>query len=80
MIPKRIKPPVGEVYARAESPKGELGCHIVSDGSLKPYRVKSRTPSFVNLSVLPEISKGQMLADLIIIFGTVDVVLGEVDR
>jgi NADH-quinone oxidoreductase subunit D len=80
MIPKRVKPPVGEVYARAEGPKGELGCYIVSDGGLKPYRIKSRTPSFVNLSVLPAISKGYMLADLIMIFGSVDIVLGEVDR
>jgi len=80
MVPKRVKPPVGEVYSRAEGPKGEIGFHIVSDGSMKPYRVKGRTPSFVNLAVLPEISKGYMLADLILIFGSVDVVLGEVDR
>jgi len=54
--------------------------HIVSDGNTKPCRVKGRTPSFVNLAVLPEISKGYMLADLILIFGSVDIVLGEVDR
>ncbi len=79
-VPKRVKPPVGEVYARAEGPKGELGFYIVSDGNLKPYRIKGRAPSFVNLSVLPEISKGYMFADLILILGSVDIVLGEVDR
>jgi len=79
-IPKRVKPPVGEVYCRTETPKGELGYYIVSDGGLKPYRVKGRAPSFVNLSVLPEISKGYMFADLILILGSVDIVLGEVDR
>jgi NADH-quinone oxidoreductase subunit D len=80
MVPKRVKPPVGEVYARAEGPKGELGFYIVSDGGLKPYRVKGRGASFVNLSVLPEISKGYMFADLILILGSIDIVLGEVDR
>jgi len=79
-IPKRVKPPVGEIYSRAENPKGELGFYIVSDGSLNPYRVKGRAPSFVNLSVLPEISKGYMFADLILILGSIDIVLGEVDR
>jgi NADH-quinone oxidoreductase subunit D len=80
MIPKRVKPPVGEVYARAEGPKGEIAYYIVSDGGLKPYRVKGRAPSFVNLSVISEISKGYMLADLILILGSIDIVLGEVDR
>jgi NADH-quinone oxidoreductase subunit D len=80
MIPKRVKPPAGEVYARAEGPKGEIAYYIVSDGGLKPYRVKGRAPSFVNLSVIPEISKGYMLADLILILGSIDIVLGEVDR
>ena len=79
-IPKRVKPPVGEVYCRTETPKGELGYYIVSDGGLKPYRVKGRAPSFVNLSVLPEISKGYMFADLILILGSIDIVLGEIDR
>jgi NADH-quinone oxidoreductase subunit D len=79
-IPKRVKPPIGEVYSRAEGPKGEIGFYIVSDGGLKPYRVKGRGPSFVNLSVLPEISKGYMFADLILILGSIDIVLGEIDR
>ena len=80
MLPKRIKPPVGEFYFTCESPKGELGYYITSDGSLKPSRVRCRSCSFVNLSVLPFISKGYMLADLILIIGSIDIVLGEVDR
>jgi NADH-quinone oxidoreductase subunit D len=80
MIPKRVKPPAGEIYSRAEGPKGELGFYIISDGSVKPYRVKARGTSFCNLSVLPEISRGYMFADLILILGTIDIVLGEIDR
>lgn len=79
-IPKRIKPPVGEFYCKAENPKGELGFYIISDGSPKPTRVRARATSFVNLSVLPEISKGYMIADLIMILGSLDIVLGEIDR
>ena len=79
-LPKRIKPPVGEIYTKAENPKGELGFYIVSDGKDKPVRVKARGTSFVNLSVVPEISKGYMFADLIMILGSIDIVLGEVDR
>jgi NADH-quinone oxidoreductase subunit D len=79
-IPKKLKMPKGEAYACAENPKGELGFYVVSDGSAKPYRVRPRATSFINLSVLPEISKGYMLADLILILGSIDIVLGEVDR
>ena len=79
-IPKRIKPPVGEVYLRTESPKGELGYYIISDGSLNPFRVKVRPPCFCSLSVVPHISKGYMIADLVAILGSIDIVLGEVDR
>lgn len=79
-LPKKIKPPKGEFYAKAENPKGELGFYIVSDGSPKPSRVRARATSFVNLSVLPEISKGYMIADLIMILGSLDIVLGEIDR
>jgi NADH-quinone oxidoreductase subunit D len=79
-LPKRIKPPIGEVYFRSETPKGELGYYIISDGSLNPFRVKVRPPTFVNLSLVPAISKGHMVADLIAILGSVDIVLGEVDR
>ncbi len=79
-LPKRIKPPKGDIYMRAENPKGDLGFYIVSNGTDKPERVKARGTSFVNLSVLPEISKGYMFADLILILGSIDIVLGEVDR
>ncbi len=79
-VPKRVKVPKGELYCRAENPKGELGFYIVSDGKNQPARLKSRGTSFVNLAVLPEISKGYMVADLILILGSVDIVLGEVDR
>lgn len=80
LVPKRVKPPKGEIYCKAENPKGELGFYIVSDGTAKPSRVKARGTSFVNLALLPEISKGYLLADLILILGSVDIVLGEVDR
>ena len=78
--PKRIKPPKGEIYMRAENPKGELGFYVVSNGTDKPERIKSRGTSFVNLAVINEISKGYLLADLILILGSIDIVLGEVDR
>lgn len=79
-IPKRIRPEPGDIYVRTETPRGELGFYVVSDGSGSPYRVKARGPAFVNLSVLPEISRGAMIADLTLIVGSVDIVLGEVDR
>lgn len=79
-IPRRIRPEPGEIYVRTESPRGELGFYIISDGSTSPYRVKARSPAFVNLSVLPEISRGAMIADLVAIVGSTDIVLGEVDR
>jgi NADH-quinone oxidoreductase subunit D len=79
-IPKRIRPEAGEIYTRTETPRGELGYYVISDGSTTPFRVKARSPAFVNLSVLPEISRGAMIADLVLIAGSVDIVLGEVDR
>ncbi|MHB9013177.1 MAG: NADH-quinone oxidoreductase subunit D [Ignavibacteriaceae bacterium] len=79
-IPKRIKPPVGQVYSRVENPRGELGYFIISDGSINPFRVKVKGPSFVHLGVLNEILKGHMIADVIAILGSIDIVLGEVDR
>ena len=79
-LPKRIRPNAGEVYQRTESARGELGFYVISDGTAKPYRVKARSPSFVNLSVIPEISRGGMIADLVAIAGSLDIVLGEVDR
>lgn len=79
-VPKRIRPNAGEIYVRTEAPRGELGFYIVSDGTNSPYRVKGRSSCFVNLSVVPEISKGYMIADMVAILGSVDIVLGEIDR
>ena len=75
-----IKPAVGEAYMRAESPRGELGFYIVSDGSTNPYRLKIRSPSFSNLAVLPELVRGFKVADLVCVLGSLDIVMGEIDR
>lgn len=81
LVPKKIRPKAGDYYVRAENPKGELGFFFRTDGrSDVPVRCKVRGGSFVNLSVLPEISKGVMISDLIAIVGSLDLVLGEVDR
>jgi NADH-quinone oxidoreductase subunit D len=72
--------PPGEAYAAVEHPKGEFGCYIVSDGSNKPYRVKVRAPGFAHLSSLPEMVVGHMLADVVAVIGTQDIVFGEIDR
>jgi len=79
-IPKRIRPKEGELYVRTESPRGELGYYIISDKSANPFRIKARTPSFVHLSMLPAISTGALIADMVSIVGSIDIVLGEVDR
>ncbi len=71
-----FSPPVGEVYQAVESPRGELGCFIASDGSPKPLRVHFRSPSFVNLQALPSMVKGQLIADTVASIGTIDIVLG----
>jgi NADH-quinone oxidoreductase subunit D len=81
IVPKKIRPKAQELYVRAENPKGELGFFFRADGrSDIPYRCKARACSFVNLSILPEISRGVLIADLIAILGSIDIVLGEVDR
>jgi len=78
--PRTFRPPKGEAYGRVEAPKGELGFYLVSDGSPQPYRYHIRAPSFVNLTVLEDMCLGHKVADVIIILGSVDIVLGEVDR
>jgi len=78
--PAVFRPPKGEVYARIESTRGEMGFYIVSDGSTKPYRVKIRTASFSNLAVLPEMSRGWKIADIVAIFASLDVIMPDVDR
>ncbi len=73
-------PPVGEVYECVESPRGELGFYLVSDGTANPYRLRFRTPSFVNLQATDTMSRAGLIADLVLIIGSVDIVLGDVDR
>ena len=75
-----FKVPEGEVYQAIETPRGELGFYIVSDGSSKPYRVKIKTPSFMNLMALETLAKGRLLADIVAIIGSMDICLGEVDK
>jgi NADH-quinone oxidoreductase subunit D len=79
-LPFFLRPPPGEAYAHVEAPKGELGFYLVSDGGIAPYRCKIRSPSFINLTPLREMVRGWKLADLIVIFGSIDINMGEVDR
>ena len=80
LITEGCKPEPGEVYQSVEAPKGELGFYIISDGSGNPFRMKIRPPSFVNLQALPQMVRGRLLADVIAAIGTLDIVLGEIDR
>ena len=77
---KAIRPPAGEIFDRSEAPRGELGFYIISDGSVKPVRLKAKSPCFTALSALQELSKGLMVADIIAIIGSIDIVMGEIDR
>jgi NADH-quinone oxidoreductase subunit D len=77
---RAFRPPVGEAYGRIEAPKGELGFYLVSDGGPNPYRYRVRPPSFINLTVLEDLCLGHTVADVMVILGSVDIVMGEVDR
>ena len=79
-VPKNIKPEKGEIYMRTECPRGELGYHLMSDGTKTPFRLKVKSSCFTHVSVLPELAPGQMIADFVATIGSVDIVLGEVDR
>jgi NADH-quinone oxidoreductase subunit D len=79
-MPKVVKPPLGEIYQTVESPKGELGMYLVSDGTTRPYRLRCRPPCFINLQALRQMSIGHLVADVVAIIGSIDIVLGEVDR
>lgn len=78
-VPRVVRPPEGEVYVRIESPRGEIGCYLVSKGKAEPYRLKFRRPSFVNLQILPKLLVGETMTNLITILGGIDIVVGEVD-
>ncbi|MHB9022848.1 MAG: NADH-quinone oxidoreductase subunit D [Armatimonadota bacterium] len=79
-LPRVIKPPAGEAYAHVEAPRGDFGVFVVSDGTANPVRVRFRSPSFANLSALDTMCRGVKLADIVAILGSIDIVLGEVDR
>ena len=79
-VPLIFRPPEGDAYVPIEAPKGELGFYIVSDGGISPYRCKIRAPSFINLTLLKEMLIGRKMADLVVILGSIDINMGEVDR
>jgi NADH-quinone oxidoreductase subunit D len=79
-VPAMLRPPKGEAYGHIEAPKGELGFYLISDGSPNPYRFKIRAPALMNLTVLRDLCLGWKLADAMVIFGSIDICLGEVDR
>ncbi len=80
LLTEGLHPPIGEAYASAESPRGELGVYVVSDGTNKPRRCHVRAPSFANLQALPILCKGHFVADVVAIIGSIDIILGEIDR
>jgi NADH-quinone oxidoreductase subunit D len=79
-VPKRVKPPKGEVYGRSEAPRGQLGFYLVSDGGIMPYRLKVKSPCFTAMSVFHQLARGMMIADVVALIGSLDIVLGEIDR
>jgi NADH-quinone oxidoreductase subunit D len=79
-MPRTLKIPPGEIFVRTEAPKGEMGFHVISDGGPEPFRAKTRSPAFHNLHVIEKIGRGQMISDLCATIGSLDLVLGEIDR
>ena len=79
-MPRTIRPPVGDAYVRTENPRGDMGVYLVSNGKDKPQRIKMRTPSFSNLMAIRHLTKGAYVADVVAILGSIDIVLGDVDR
>ena len=77
---RNFKPPRGEAYGRIEAPKGELGFYLISENKTEPYRYRVRPPSFINLTTLESMCLGHVIADVMVILGSIDIVLGEVDR
>jgi NADH-quinone oxidoreductase subunit D len=79
-LPKTLKPPKGETYVRVENPRGELAYYMVADGTDKAWRIRCRGPSFSNIGVMTDVARGALVADLVALMGSLDIVLGEVDR
>ena len=79
-VPRGFKPPAGEVYFRAENPRGETGIYLISDGTVNPYRLKIRAPSLVTLNLLEKGTQGPMSADSVAVIGSFDIILPEIDR
>jgi NADH-quinone oxidoreductase subunit D len=79
-VPRKFRPPAGECYVRVEAPRGDMGFYVISDGSEYPYRVRIRTGSYTAMSIIDKLSKGIMLADLIVLIGSLDVDAPEIDR
>jgi NADH-quinone oxidoreductase subunit D len=79
-VPKRVKVPKGEIYFRSEAPRGQLGYYVVSDGKPNPYRVKVKSPCFTAMSIFHHLARGMMIADVVALIGSLDIVLGEIDR
>jgi len=79
-VPHLIRPPAGEAYGHIEAPRGDLGFYLVSDNSIAPYRFHVRAPTLINLTALRDMMRGWKVADLVIIFGSIDICLAEVDR
>ena len=80
LVTEGMRVPQGQVYQAVESPRGELGFYLVSDGSTRPYRCKVRAPSFSNLAALPHMVRGELIADVVAVIGSIDIMLGDVDR